>query len=81
MIVAEWDDKRQGPLLIQKVSQLQALRLRSPPEALGVIDGYMLALQNRQKRRVSKSETIRRLNDLDSQRLRLSPQQAAQVDH
>jgi hypothetical protein len=66
-IIAEWDDKRQAPLLTQKISQLQALRLRSPPEALPVVDGYMLALQNRLKRRVSKAETIRQLNQLDVQ--------------
>ena len=78
-IITEWDDRRQAPLLTQKISQLQALRLRSPPEALPMIDGYMLALQNRLKRRVGKPETVRRLNDLDAQRRRLSPQQAAQV--
>ena len=66
-IIAEWDDKRQAPLLTQKISQLQALRLRSPPEALPVIDGYMLAVQNRLKRRTGKAETIRRLNELDIQ--------------
>lgn len=79
-LLGEWDDKRQAPLLMQKISQLQALRLRSPPEALGVIDGYMLTLQNRLKRRVNKADTVRRLNDLDLQRMQLSPQQAAQVD-
>jgi len=77
-IVAEWDDKRQAPLLAQKISQLQALRLRSPPEALAVIDGYMLALQNRLKRRASKQETVRRLNDLDM-RMRLNPPPIAQA--
>ena len=80
IILAEWDDKRQMPLLTQKVSQLQALRLRSPPEALGVIDGYMVTLQNRLRKRMNTPETIRRLNDLDAQRMKLSPPQAAQVD-
>ena len=78
-ILAEWDDKRQAPLLTQKISQLQALRLRSPPEALGIIDGYMLALQNRLKPRVGKQETIRRLNDLDAQLMRLNSPLAAQA--
>lgn len=78
-LVAEWDDRRLTPLLTQKISRLQALRLRSPAEALVVIDGYMLSLQNRVKKRASKSETIRRLNEMDVQRLRLNPPQAAQA--
>ena len=76
-IMAEWDDKRQAPLLAQKVSQLQALRLRSPPEALGIIDGYLLTLQNRLRKRLSKPEAIRRLNDVDVQRLKLNPEPGA----
>ncbi|HKQ40592.1 MAG TPA: hypothetical protein VJ063_21155 [Verrucomicrobiae bacterium] len=79
-IVAEWDDRRQAPLLMQKMSQLQALRLRSPVEALALIDGYALTLQNRLKKRLNKPDAIRRLNDLDAERIRLSPPQAAQVD-
>jgi hypothetical protein len=79
-IMAEWDEKRQESLLAQKVTHLQALRLRSPPEALETIDGYMVALQNRLRKRVSKADTIRRLNTLDAQRVKLSPPRAAQVD-
>ena len=79
-IMAEWDDKRQESFLAQKVSHLQAVRLRSPPEALEVIDGYMIALQNRLRKRVSKADTIRRLNDLDAQRVKLSRPRPAQVD-
>jgi len=79
-IISEWDARRQEPLLAQKISQLQALRLRSPPEALDVIDGYMLALQSRLKKRASKADLIRRLNDLDAQRVKLSPLQATRVD-
>jgi hypothetical protein len=78
-IITEWKEKRQEPLLMEKISQLQALRLRSPPEALEVIDGYMIALQNRLRARTKKPETIRRLNELDAQRLKLNPPQAAQV--
>ena len=78
-LVSEWEDRRLTPLLTQKISHLQALRLRSPAEALAVIDGYMLALQSRVKKRASKSETIRRLNEMDVQRLRLNPPQAAQA--
>jgi hypothetical protein len=79
-IMAEWDERRQESLLAEKVTHLQALRLRSPPEALETIDGYMLALQSRLRKRVSKVDTIRRLNALDVQRLKLSPPRAAQVD-
>jgi hypothetical protein len=79
-IMAEWEDKRQEPLIAQKISLLQALRLRAPPEALEAIDGYMLTLQSRLRGRLNKADTIRRLNDLDAQRMKLSPPQAAQVD-
>ncbi|HTD88729.1 MAG TPA: hypothetical protein VK850_19315 [Candidatus Binatia bacterium] len=79
-IITEWDDRRQAPLLTQKISQLQALRLRSPPEALALIDGYMLTLQNRVKKRMTRPDAVRRLNDLDIQRMRLNPSPAAQVD-
>jgi hypothetical protein len=78
-MIAERDDNRIAPLLVQKVSQLQALRLRSPAEALGMIDGYMLALQTHLKKRANAAETIRRLNELDAKRTTLSPPQAAQV--
>ena len=79
-IIAEWDNKRQETLLAQKVSHLQALRLRSPPEALEMIDGYMVALQNRLRKRASKADTIRRLNSLDTQRMKLNPPRAARAD-
>jgi len=79
-VLTEWDDKRQAPLLMQKISQLQALRLRAPPEGLSLIDAYMITLQNRLKKRLNRPDTVRRLNDLDLQRMQLSPPQAAQVD-
>lgn len=76
-IMAEWDEDRQEPLLAQKVSQLRAVRLRSPPEALELVDGYMLALQNRLRRRVNQADTIRRLDELDAERTKLNSRPAA----
>jgi hypothetical protein len=72
-IISEWDNRRQGGWLAQKVSQLQALRLRSPPEAMELIDGYMLTLQNLIRKRMSKQDAIRRLTQLDAQRVKLNP--------
>ena len=79
-IIGEWDSRRLEPWLNQKISQLQALRLRSPPEALDLIDGYMLTLQNLLRKRLNKSDAIRRLAQWDEQRQKLSPPQSAQAD-
>ena len=78
-IISEWDKRRQEPWLNQKISQLQALRLRSPPEAFELIDGYMLTLQNRLRKRMSKADAIRRLTQLDLQRQKVNPPPAVQA--
>lgn len=69
-IIAEWDDEQEELWLGQKISQLQAVRLRSPPEALPMLDGYLLALQNRARGRINQTDTVRRLNELDALRLK-----------
>lgn len=76
-ILAEWDDEQEEPWLAEKISQLQALRLRSPPQALPMVDGYLMALQNRQRGRLNQADTLRRLNELDAHRLKLNSQPAA----
>jgi hypothetical protein len=80
-VVAEWDATRCEPLLSQKLMQLQALRLRAAPQALAVLDGYLLALQQylygASKTSASKAEIIppnrktdllRRITQLDALR-------------
>jgi len=45
-ILQEWSFAQQLPVLLQKVNQLQALRLRTVPELAGLVDGYALALND-----------------------------------
>lgn len=83
-VVTEWDVSRCEPVLRQKLMQLQALRLRAAPQALPIIDGYLLALQQylygAAKMAGSKAEIIapnrkaellRRVAQLDALRERL----------
>ncbi len=44
-ILSEWDRPSQQSALNQKLTKLQALRLRAAPETLRLIDGYMIVLQ------------------------------------
>jgi hypothetical protein len=44
-VIREWDFSRQQPVMIQKLNLLEALRLRSPPELLGLIVDYSEALR------------------------------------
>jgi len=45
-VIQEWSFARQHPVLLQKVNQLQALRLRTVPELTALLDGYALALDD-----------------------------------
>ncbi len=45
-VISEWEFTRQTPMLVLKVFQLQALRLRLSPEAAGLLDEYRQTLES-----------------------------------
>jgi hypothetical protein len=76
-ILSEWEFSRQAPLLQEKLRQLEALRLRSVPEATPVLDGYWRLIRsylgpatakNATRPRVPPKSVLRQLDELDGQR-------------
>ena len=70
----------QEPLLQEKLHQLEALRLRSVPEATPLLDGYWRLIRsylgpatgkNANRPRVPPKSVLRQLDELDGQRLTL----------
>ena len=45
-VISEWEFARQTPVLMLKIFQLQALRLRMSPEAAGLLDEYRQTLES-----------------------------------
>src|SRR5204862_7590764 len=44
-VLADWELRKQIPVLRMKISQLQALRMRLGPELAGLADGYRIPLE------------------------------------
>jgi hypothetical protein len=45
-IITEWDFAQQRPVLVQKVNQLQAIRLRAAEPLVGLVDDYVRIVQS-----------------------------------
>ena len=70
-IVTEWDFKRQRPVLLGKLQQMQSLRLRGAPELLGLVDAYLKTLSTCASARLSAPaarDAVRQLDTLDAHR-------------
>ena len=50
-LIAQWEYRRQVPVLRQKLNLLQALRLRASPDLVGLVDSYRFALESYLRKR------------------------------
>jgi hypothetical protein len=82
-VIAQWEYRRQLPVLAQKIHLLQALRLRASQDLVGLVDSYRLVLQSYLQKRdkpgdsikgqvsgykVVVNDALKRLDELDGQR-------------
>jgi hypothetical protein len=81
-VILDWDFKQQVPLLQAKLGQLQAVRLRLPPDFAALSDSYRVVIEKYLRARESAwlsatgrramKEALAQLKTLDAQRAKMS---------